>query len=56
MAGINETREFIPVGIAILTVSDSRDESDDQSGDTLIQRAKDAGHKLVARKVVRDDV
>ncbi|MCH8918345.1 MAG: molybdenum cofactor biosynthesis protein B [Alphaproteobacteria bacterium] len=56
MAGIDETREFIPVGIAILTVSDSRQEADDQSGDTLIQRAKDAGHRLVARKVVRDDV
>jgi molybdenum cofactor biosynthesis protein B len=56
MAGINETREFIPVGIAILTVSDTRGEADDESGATLIQRAKDAGHKLVARKVVRDDV
>jgi molybdenum cofactor biosynthesis protein B len=56
MAGINETREFIPVGIAILTVSDTRNEADDESGATLIQRAKDAGHNVVARKVVRDDV
>jgi molybdenum cofactor biosynthesis protein B len=56
MAGINEAREFLPVGIAILTVSDSRDETDDQSGDTLIQRAKDAGHDVIARKVVRDVV
>lgn len=56
MADINETREFIPVGIAILTVSDTRGEAEDESGGTLIQRAKDAGHNVVARKVVRDDV
>jgi molybdenum cofactor biosynthesis protein B len=56
MARIDETREFIPVGIAILTVSDTRNEADDESGGTLIQRAKDAGHNVIARKVVRDEV
>ena len=56
MAGIDETREFIPVGIAILTVSDSRSEADDESGGILAQRAKDAGHNVVARQVVRDHV
>ncbi len=56
MAGTDESREFIPVGIAILTVSDTRGEADDESGGTLIQRARDAGHNVVARKVVRDEV
>lgn len=55
MAGIDETRDFIPVGIAVLTVSDTRTEADDESGNTLIQRAEAAGHKVVARAVVRDD-
>jgi molybdenum cofactor biosynthesis protein B len=56
MAGIDESREFIPVGLAILTVSDTRTEADDESGKTLIDRAKAAGHHVVARKVVKDDV
>ncbi len=56
MAGIDEGREFIPIGIAVLTISDTRTEDDDQSGDTLIDRAKAAGHNVVARKVVRDEV
>lgn len=56
MAGIDESREFIPVGLAVLTVSDTRTEADDESGRTLIERAEAAGHKIVARKVVKDDV
>jgi molybdenum cofactor biosynthesis protein B len=56
MAKIDGDRKFIPVGIAILTISDTRTEDDDQSGDTLIDRAKAAGHNVVDRKVVRDDV
>ncbi|MDH3240808.1 MAG: molybdenum cofactor biosynthesis protein B [Alphaproteobacteria bacterium] len=56
MAGIDESREFIPVGIAVLTISDTRTEADDESGRTLIDRAKAAGHNVVARKVVKDDV
>ena len=56
MAGIDEDRKFIPVGIAILTISDTRREDDDESGGALIDRAKRAGHNVIARKVVRDEV
>ncbi|GAA0592526.1 molybdenum cofactor biosynthesis protein B [Paenochrobactrum glaciei] len=49
-------RSFIPVGIAILTVSDTRTLADDKSGDTLQQRLCDAGHKLVERAIVPDDI
>lgn len=49
-------RSFIPVGIAILTVSDTRTLADDKSGDTLQQRLSDAGHKLVERAIVPDDI
>jgi molybdenum cofactor biosynthesis protein B len=55
MAGIDETRKFLPVNIAVLTVSDTRDESTDESGKTLIDRLTAAGHKLAGRRVVRDD-
>ena len=47
---------FIPLNIAVLTVSDSRTLADDGSGDTLQGRAKAAGHQVVAREIVRDDV
>ncbi len=49
-------RSFIPVGIAVLTVSDTRTLADDKSGDTLQQRLNDAGHKLVERAIVPDDI
>ncbi|HUJ46494.1 MAG TPA: molybdenum cofactor biosynthesis protein B [Rhizomicrobium sp.] len=52
---IDETRAFIPVNIAILTVSDTRDASNDTSGDTLEQRAREAGHVIAARMLMRDD-
>jgi molybdenum cofactor biosynthesis protein B len=55
MAGIDETRAFVPVNIAILTVSDTRDLSTDRSGDTLVERLTKAGHKLAARAIVKDD-
>jgi len=55
MPGIDESRKFIPVNIAVLTVSDTRDESTDESGKTLIERLQGAGHKLAARRVVKDD-
>ena len=48
-------REFIPVRIAVLTVSDTRAASDDRSGDTLVDRLTGAGHELAARAIVRDD-
>ena len=55
MAGIDETRRFIPVNIAVLTVSDTRDASNDSSGDTLAARVTAAGHHLAARRIERDD-
>ena len=53
--GINESLKFVPVNIAILTVSDTRTEANDTSGDILAQRAQDAGHNLVDRAIERDD-
>jgi molybdenum cofactor biosynthesis protein B len=55
MSRIDESRPFLPVGIAVLTVSDTRTLADDKSGDTLVQRIETAGHRLVARTIVRDD-
>jgi molybdenum cofactor biosynthesis protein B len=55
MARIDETRAFLAVNIAILTVSDSRTRADDTSGDTLAARIIEGGHHLVARDLVRDD-
>src|SRR5690606_31273386 len=52
---IDEARPFIPVGIAVLTVSDSRTLANDKSGDTLVGRITEAGHKLVDRAIVADD-
>jgi molybdopterin adenylyltransferase len=51
----DESRDFLPVRFAVLTVSDTRQASDDRSGDTLAQRIADAGHSLVARGLVRDE-
>jgi molybdenum cofactor biosynthesis protein B len=55
MAGIDPNRPFIPVQIAILTVSDTRTESDDASGRLLAERAAAAGHNVVARRIVPDE-
>ena len=51
-----EERPFIPVGIAVLTVSDTRSLEDDRSGSTLAARIKEAGHRLEDRSIVTDDV
>jgi len=56
MHGIDESLDFVPVRIALLTVSDSRTAETDTSGDVLEQRIKSAGHELAAREIVRDDV
>ena len=48
-------REFLPVNIAVLTVSDTRTLEDDKSGDTLVDRIAGAGHELAARAIVPDD-
>ncbi|WP_455201992.1 molybdenum cofactor biosynthesis protein B [Kaarinaea lacus] len=50
------TREFIPLNIAVLTVSDSRTEENDRSGQLLVDRAIKSGHKLVEKSIVRDDI
>lgn len=55
MSRIDETRDFIPVRIAVLTVSDTRGLVDDRSGDTLVGRLTDAGHVLADRKIIIDD-
>jgi molybdenum cofactor biosynthesis protein B len=56
MAKIDETRPFIPIGIAVLTVSDTRDRSTDKSGDALAELIGEAGHRLAGRAIVKDDV
>ncbi|MBW4982864.1 molybdenum cofactor biosynthesis protein B [Mameliella sp. CS4] len=55
MSRIDESKQFIPVRIAILTVSDTRGLEDDRSGDTLVQRLTDAGHMLADRAIVKDE-
>lgn len=52
---IDETRPFVPVRIAVLTVSDTRGLAEDRSGDTLVARIAEAGHVLAARDIVTDD-
>lgn len=49
-------RSFIPLGIAVLTVSDSRSEADDKSGSLLVQRLQAAGHQLCEKCIVPDDI
>lgn len=55
MPGIDTDRPFVPVQVAILTVSDTRGLDDDRSGATLVDRATAAGHIVVDRQIVRDD-
>ena len=55
MSRIDDTAEFHPVRIAVLTVSDTRKPDDDRSGDTLVQRLEAAGHTLAARLILPDD-
>ena len=56
MAGIDRSRSFIPLSIAVLTVSDTRSLAEDRSGDALVERLTKAGHRLAGRAVVTDDV
>lgn len=56
MAETDESRPFIPMKIAVMTVSDSRTRDDDKSGGILAGRVEDAGHVLTGRAVVTDDV
>ena len=56
MHKLDPNRSFIPVRIAVLTVSDTRTLAEDKSGDTLAARIQDAGHTLAVRDIVQDDV
>jgi molybdopterin adenylyltransferase len=56
MPGIDETRQFVPLNIAVLTVSDTRSLDDDKSGSTLIERIQTAGHVAAARAIATDDI
>ena len=56
MAGIDENLTFYPLRIAVLTVSDSRDEQSDKSGALLVQRLQLAGHELAGKVIVKDEV
>lgn len=55
MARIDESRPFIPVNIAVLTVSDTRTAANDTSGGTLAERIAKAGHRVAARAIEQDD-
>jgi molybdenum cofactor biosynthesis protein B len=55
MPGVDQGRAFRPLNIAILTVSDTRTEADDRSGDVLAERLTAAGHHLAGRAIVPDD-
>lgn len=55
MTRIDETKDFLPVRIAVLTVSDTRSLSEDRSGDTLVERLTEAGHVLADRAILPDD-
>jgi len=55
MSRIDDSLEFIPVRIAVLTVSDTRGLADDRSGDVLAGRIADGGHTLVQRAIIQDE-
>ncbi|MDT9598783.1 molybdenum cofactor synthesis domain-containing protein [Sphingosinicella rhizophila] len=56
MAGIDQSLDFHPLRIAILTISDTRDEETDRSGALLLERVGAAGHEAVAKEIVPDEV
>ena len=55
MSGIDKSIPFVPVNIAVLTVSDTRTEKTDRSGELLVTKLKDAGHTLVEKTIVPDE-
>ena len=55
MPGLDQSRQFIPLQIAVLTVSDTRSLDDDKSGATLAERIGQAGHAVAARAIVTDE-
>ena len=56
MAGIDDSLEFHPLNIAVLTISDTRDEGSDRSGALLVERLTSAGHHLAGKAIVPDNV
>jgi molybdopterin adenylyltransferase len=56
MAGVDESKQFIPLRMAVLTISDTRSVEDDKSGATLAERIARAGHAVAARALVTDDI
>src|SRR5580765_3466180 len=56
MSSIDESKQFVPLNIAVLTISDTRSLADDKSGTTLSDRIVAAGHQLAAREIIVDDV
>ncbi len=56
MPGIDPSRPFEPLSIAVLTVSDTRDVAEDKSGALLVERIEKAGHRLAARAIVKDEI
>jgi molybdenum cofactor biosynthesis protein B len=56
MSSIDETKIFVPLNIAVLTISDTRSLADDKSGITLAERLVAAGHTLAAREIIVDDI
>jgi molybdenum cofactor biosynthesis protein B len=56
MPGIDQSQQFVPLKIAVLTVSDTRELADDRSGATLAERIEKAGHEVAGRAIVTDDV
>ena len=56
MSKIEGERQFVPVNIAVLTVSDTRALADDKSGQALVERIVSAGHKVAGREIVKDEI
>ncbi len=55
MSRIDESKDFLPIRIAVLTVSDTRSMAEDRSGDTLVGRIEGAGHIVADRKIIQDE-
>jgi molybdenum cofactor biosynthesis protein B len=55
MSRIDDSKDFIPIRIAVLTVSDTRDLAQDRSGDVLVSRLLEAGHELADRRILPDE-
>jgi molybdenum cofactor biosynthesis protein B len=53
---VSEERQFVPLNIAVMTVSDTRTEETDKSGKTLVERLTGAGHRLAEKRIVPDDI